>query len=115
MSLVAFVVLVMPAAILFLQASALVTAHPEAVTDWRDHFWSVRRWFFGSNLFMVLVSPLALAYNSLDAALAYVPVAAGFVLSIVGFSTSQVRVHGVLAVFSLLLVGANLGRLAMES
>ena len=38
-----FLVLIAAPGIVFLQAHALVTARPDAVTDWRSHFWSIRR------------------------------------------------------------------------
>ena len=115
MSFVSFLSLVTPPAILFLQATALVTPHPGAVSDWNEHFWTVRRWFFGSNVLMVLGAPLVLAYNALtESPLHYAPYAASFLLSIVGYSTSNARIHGVLAAVSILTVGANLGLIAIH-
>ena len=115
LGLAAFVSLVATPAILFLQASALVTAHPGAVSDWRDHFWTVRRWFFGSNLLMALAAPLVLAVNEGAGALAYAAPAAGLLISVVGLATANARIHGALAIVSTVIVGANLARFAMEA
>ena len=114
MSFLLFQSLVTAPAILFLQASALITAHPEAVPDWNDHFWTVRRWFFGSNLLMSLGGPFALAYLGAAGVGYFAPLAAAILLSIIGYSTSNERVHGVLVVVSILIAGANLGRVAMD-
>jgi hypothetical protein len=109
---VSFLSLVTPPSILFLQASALVTAHPDKVSDWGAHFWTVRKWFFGSNMVMVLGSFFVLAYLGEQRALSYAPLVAGLCLSIAGYSTSNVRVHAVLSVFATLSVGGSLVRIA---
>jgi len=110
-----FLGLVTPPAILFLQANALVTAQSGTVPSWSGQFWTIRRWFFGSNMILVLSSFLAYSYNEGGDALPYAALGAGLLLSIVGFVTANERVHGALAVIGVLIVGANLARIAMDA
>ena len=47
-----FVMALTPPAVVFLQANALVTPQPGAIKDWKDHFWSIKKWFFASNMLL---------------------------------------------------------------
>jgi len=96
-------VLIPPAAV-FLQASALVTPQPGGIEDWKDHFWSVKKWFFGTNVLYVLGVFLLSTYG-LAAELGligrYAPPAIGLLLSIVGYRSTSERIHGLLAIVGL--------------
>ena len=115
MSFFVFLGLVTPPAIMFLQANALVTAQPGTVPSWSVQFWTIRRWFFGSNMILVASSFLAFRYSGGGAAMPYASFGAGLLLSVVGFVTANERVHGVLAVIGLLIASANLARIAMDA
>lgn len=91
--------------LLFMQASALVTVNPAAIDDWRAHFFSTRRWFFGVEAAFVGHSVLT------SSLLRVVPmgdplrilqvtalVTAGF-----GILSSRPRLHLVLAPFALVV------------
>jgi hypothetical protein len=105
-----FVMMIIPPAVLFLQANALVTSQPGAIENWKEHFWSVRKWFFGSNVILMLGTSVLSsqeAYPESELLLSrYVPLpsAIGFLLSIVGYSSSSERVHGVLATVAIITV-----------
>ena len=54
-----FFVLLLIAILLYLQVIALVTTDPRAISDWRSHYYSKRKLFFGANallLFLVLLT-----------------------------------------------------------
>jgi hypothetical protein len=109
---------VIPPAIIFLQANALVTPQPGEVDDWRDHFWSVKKWFFGANMLYVLGVFLLSTYGlaaELEVVQRYTAPAIGMTLSIVGYRSSSERVHGVLAVVGILNVVAGTGRILLLS
>ena len=58
-SFAAFFVLLLIAVLLYLQIIALVTTDPRGISDWRSHYYSKRKLFFGSNallLTMVLLT-----------------------------------------------------------
>ena len=110
-----FLGLVTPPAILFLQANALVTAQPGTIPSWKDHFWTIRRWFFGSDVVLILSSFLVYRYGEPGDVVPYGALGAGLLLSIVGLVNADERVHGVLSVVGVLTVGAGLARIAMGS
>ncbi|MBW2496107.1 MAG: hypothetical protein JRF61_02435 [Deltaproteobacteria bacterium] len=39
---------------LYLQVNTLVTTNPDAVSDWRSHYYAKHRLFFGANVFLLL-------------------------------------------------------------
>jgi hypothetical protein len=49
-----FLLLVTPPGILYLCATALVSEAPAQVASWREHFWTVRRRFFGLALALLV-------------------------------------------------------------
>jgi len=106
-----FVISLGPPGIVFLQAHALVTAHPDQVSDWRAHFWEIRRWLFGANLLLPLYNVLALyviagrPFPSPELA----PLTLILVLSVVGLVTTKERIHGVIAILYLLALTLGLG------
>lgn len=113
-----FVMTLTPPAVVFLQANALVTPQPAAIEDWRDHYWSVKKWFFGSNMLLVLgifgVSTYGMAAE-LGPIQRYAPPVVGLVLSVVGYRSSSERVHGVLAVVGIFNVVIGAARIATIS
>jgi len=111
---VLFASLITPPAVLFLQANALLTAHPGTVRDWASHFWSVRRWFFGSNVILVLASSFTYTYSGASG-FPYAMMGIGLALSVAGYVSSNMRVHGVLVVMALANSAASLVRVAFEA
>lgn len=85
---------------LFLQITTLVTREPDEVSDWREHFERCRRRFFLANLGLAGSGPLLLiALGDLAAARMLMGgVAIETTVSLVGLSTSNRRVHALLAV-----------------
>ena len=49
-----FLLMVTPPGLFYLSATALVSHAPAGVPSWREHFWSVRRRFFGCALALVI-------------------------------------------------------------
>ncbi len=49
-----FLLMVTPPGLFYLSATALVSHAPAAVQSWREHFWNVRRRFFGCALALVI-------------------------------------------------------------
>jgi hypothetical protein len=97
-----FLLLVTPPGVLYLCATALVSEAPAQVASWREHFWSVRRRFFG----LALVLLALLAFTSF--ALQHVPLAHGlrvpqlalFALFATGFFSRDERTHGAVALLA---------------
>jgi hypothetical protein len=100
-----------PPAIIFLQVHTLLTAHPDQITNWRERFWQVRRWFFGANLLLPIYNLLGLyvfsgrPFPSPEVA----PLIGIFLISLVGFVSSSERVHSALVVFYLVALGLGVG------
>jgi hypothetical protein len=95
----AFLVQLLPPLVLYLQAMALVTPSPQSVGDWREHYYSVHKRFFGLNLAFGLASPLANVTSGMDAQLT--PALIIVALSIIGFLSASHRVHSALALVAL--------------
>ena len=104
-----FLVQLGPPLILYLQATALVTSTPQSVQSWREHYYAVRRRFFGLNLFFgfsiqfanqVAAGPEA--EWTLQNFFIAILVAA---LSMVGLLSDSHRVH---SVFALIMVPGNI-------
>jgi hypothetical protein len=113
----AFLGLVVPPGIIFLQVHALLTAHPDGVTDWRTHFWQVRRWFFAANAALPVLNSLLVyvvigrKFPSAEAA----PLAVTLVVSILGLASSNERLHVAIALLYLLSLGLGLGGLFLDA
>jgi hypothetical protein len=98
----AFLVLVMPPAILYLCATALVSHAPAEITSWRYHFWKHRRRFFG----LALALLLSLVFTS--TALQHIPLrhplrgsqALLFLVFGAGWVSKSERTHTILAVLA---------------
>ncbi|MFT4614397.1 MAG: hypothetical protein ACI9NT_001542 [Bacteroidia bacterium] len=56
----AFVLGVAGPTFLYLQISTLIPRRPDRVTDWKEHYFSVRKRFFLANIALVLSGPLQL-------------------------------------------------------
>ena len=50
-----FLAIIFPV-ILYLQIDSLVTHHPREITDWKKHYYSEHRWFFGLNATQALLA-----------------------------------------------------------
>lgn len=89
---------------LYLQCTALVTTTPGEILVWRDHFYSIRRWFFTMNLVIVgyalLSSEIFLSAPLLDPSRA--PMAALLLLNVLGVFSASPRLHGLIAVIAFL-------------
>ena len=97
----AFLVQLIPPLTLYLQATALVTPTPQAVSGWQDHYYAVRRQFFGLNLVFGLSNPLALRAAGIEES-QLAPSAIIIALSLVGLFSDSRRVHSALAVVAFL-------------
>lgn len=94
-----------PPVVLYLQASALVTSSADAITDWRTHFYGVRKRFFGLNIAFALAVPFSasLAMGRLPAGSPVLVSAAIIALSILGFRSASHRVQaGVVLIAAIL-------------
>lgn len=110
-----FLIVLTPPAAVFLQVNALVTSQAGAIEDWKDHFWSVKKWFFGSNMLYVLGIFLLATYGiaaELGPIQRYSPPLIGLLLSIVGYRSSSERVQGVLAIVGIFNVAIGFVRIA---
>ena len=108
-----FVISLGPPAILYLQAHTLVTAHPDQVTDWRRHFWQIRRWFFGTNALLPLYNGLAiylLAGREFPSA-ELGPLIVVLLLSVLGIAHSNERLHGAIAILYSVTLSVGFGTL----
>lgn len=98
-------------AVLFIQAHALVTPHPEKVADWSHHFWEIRRMFFISNLFLITFSTVTIyvvaetPFPSVD----LIPIAIVYAFSVVGAVSSNARLHGIIAFLAFLNLSIGFG------
>lgn len=99
-------------ALLFLQVSSLVGDTPYQVTNWRTHFYSQRKWFFGIQVIAgALASIVWTGFIPASAARLIPALSYAFltVLAIVGFFSENPRVHGVIVsiavIFNILYYG----------
>ncbi len=102
--------------ILYLMSTALVTDEPRAVPSWRDHYFEIRRWFFGTaalfSLNVHLTSYLLYGRPLLDTgSVLGVIILAGALL---GFWSSNPRLHGAIAVVLLALNFLGMGALVFS-
>ncbi|MBW2498909.1 MAG: hypothetical protein JRF61_16645 [Deltaproteobacteria bacterium] len=58
-------IIVTPAVVLFLQVNALVTSQPTTIESWKDHFWNVKKWFFGANVLYTLGIFVVASYGTI--------------------------------------------------
>ncbi len=85
--------------ILFFQITTLATREPDDVPDWGAHFMNVRRRFFGAEIAGAATAPALIAsFGDLETAQYLVQGAVlETALAIVGLSTTNRRIHLVLA------------------
>ncbi len=99
-----FLWMLMSPALLFLQASALVTTHPLAIESWRAHFLSTRRWFFAIEgafvLHSLLTSTLLRGVPARDPLRIVQGMAV--VTATIGIASARPRVHALLAPIALI-------------
>jgi hypothetical protein len=103
--------------VLYLQASALVSSRPESIDDWRVHFASIRRRFFGLNIAylagLTLIVPFASGDWSMPPIALAVTVVA-FAISVVGLLFESHRVQSVLVavavIFNTLSIATSLSQ-----
>jgi hypothetical protein len=99
-----YIILLGAPAVVFLQAHALVTPYPDKVKDWSEHFWGIRRMFFGCNVFLITFSAITIyvvaetPFPSRD----LIPISIVYALSIVGFFSTNARAHGVIVILAFL-------------
>lgn len=83
-----------------LQLHSLVSNNPDEITDWRSHFYSQRRWFFGLNTILAALAGFNFTNIFISAPPAALPIIAYTfigVLSIAGFISDNTRLHAVIA------------------
>jgi hypothetical protein len=95
--------------ILYLQCTALVTTTPNEIRHWREHFFGIRRWFFGINLLLIGHSLLStwVIFEVPVMDVSRLPLVVVFVLNVIGLFSANPRLHATLVVIALLtnLVG----------
>jgi hypothetical protein len=96
-----FLAQLMPPLVLYLQATALAPPSPEGIESWRDHFYSVRRRFFGLNIAFACANPLA-DFAVGGSGMSLVTPAGIIAISVVGILSDSHRVQTALALFALL-------------
>jgi hypothetical protein len=102
---VSFLAVLASPSLLYYQASALVPAQPGSVASWRDHFYAVRRQFFGAEIawsLLILLNTTFIVSVPIFH-LARITQAIGFVIVLVAIATDRHTVHRVLAWLVLLL------------
>ncbi len=99
-NIVSFTLAVAWPVVLYLQVTGLVTRQPELITDWRAHFYSQRRWFFGANICLNLLPFGVRLLLELDPLAGPSGIARIVVLtfSIVGIATDNAKAHGIIVV-----------------
>ncbi len=100
-----FLIQALPAVILYLQATVLVTSTPQAVPSWREHYYSITPVFFALNILYMVSIP---AVNWLTGGVVFSPVensllALGAVLSVGGMVSRNPRLHWVVLLVFLVL------------
>jgi hypothetical protein len=99
-NLLSFMVALAWPAVLYLQVTGLVTRRPEDVTNWRAHFYNQRRWFFGANtcLALLTVALTQILAGELSASPFNIARLVVLAYSIVGIATDNAKVHGFIVV-----------------
>jgi hypothetical protein len=99
-----FLALLTSPSLLYYQASTLIPAQPGSVASWREHFYAVRKQFFGAeiaaSLLAVMNTSFVLGLPVVHPARATQAIA--FTIAIVAISTNRHAVHGVLVFLTLL-------------
>jgi hypothetical protein len=101
-----FVLLSVPAVILYLQATLLVTSAPQSVTSWREHYFSIAPSFFALNIAYILALPFVfwLGDGNFGGWVTLPVMAASVGLYTIAMHSTSERTHGVIAVIALVLM-----------
>ena len=97
-----FTVALLVPSLMYLQVYSLISEKPDRVNNWKEHFYSQRKWFFGINILLALL--VSVSYlNLFDPgpvlllpAIAYGTI---LVLSIAGYLSDNSRLHAFIALF----------------
>ena len=84
--------------IVYLQMLSLVSHAPHKVTDWKQHFYNQRRWFFGLNVILGALVVFLWSNLLLDAPAQLFPMVGYSILvalSVAGFVSANSKLHGV--------------------
>ena len=113
-NLLSFLLITIVPIVLYLQLDSLVTHHPREITDWKTHYYSERRWFFGLNIFIAILAFYHMAFIGHPEPanlIGVLWVSIVLIFSIVGFRSEQHNTHMVIAivawVLQLLFLGVN--------
>ena len=108
-------IIITPSAVLFFQVNVLLTSHPAQIDSWRDHFWSVKKWFFGANLLYGLGISLYTSPQGLELTMfqRYSTLVVGLALTTVGYMSNSERVHALLVIVGILNVTVAVIRLVI--
>ena len=115
-----YLIVIASPGILYLQAIALVTTKPDEVEDWREHYFSIHRYFFIANF---LLAPLGLLTIHVVADQPF-PIASTFgfglvaILAMVAAVSSSSLVHAAVAVVTaaniMFVFGSNVTQLGNQ-
>ena len=98
-----FTQVVMFPAIMYLQVDSLVSHHPEHIRDWREHFYSQRRWFFSLNAILALLSVIVFSNFGVSAEPEIIGMtwaSVGLFWSILGIVTENPKVQAGIVIFA---------------
>ena len=111
-----FAWILVPPALLYLQATALVTRAPNEVLDWRSHFYEIRRWFFAINALLVGISAIGSWMIGEIPVLHPLRAVQGtlFVASVCGLISSNPRLHAIIALIAMAVVVLGFGSVLFE-
>lgn len=99
-NMVTFTYVLMMPSIMYLQLHSLVSSDPDKIEDWRKHFYSQRRWFFGLNTLLAALAGFNFTNLFISAPLNVFPIIAYALigaLSIAGFVSDNPRLHALIA------------------
>lgn len=97
-----FILVLTAPAIVYLQCDALLSKNPDTVEDWSVHFFANRRYFFIANFLLGIALFSQTQWASVGGYPVAVYVLLGFLsaVSLLGFWSSNERVHQVIAVIA---------------
>lgn len=104
-----FLLVLAPPAIVYLQCDALLSKHPEDVTDWRSYFYANRRFFFIANAILGVALLLQTQFASSEAYPVAVYVLLGLLtlVSVIGAISGNPKLHAAIAVIAFLNLTAG--------
>lgn len=99
-------------AIMYLQMTSLVSDQPNEISNWREHFYSQRQWFFVLNALLAIVAIFLSLTAYTDTTRGIISASAYFlffILSLMGVFSDNPRIHAfiasVIATFTILFYG----------